>query len=156
MIVARNGSVHVKLSAAEARLLSSLPALLDGVGVDPRDPAGPRLNQSAYPDDAIASAEFEVAHSAELAALRDQDRRAFATSLPHTVAGVDLDEDQAASWMRVVGDARLVLAARLEIDDDTWETATPSDPQMIMVHYLTHIQSGLIEALSALLDDPAG
>ena len=154
MIHARNGSVYVRLSAPEVELLSSLPALLEGVGVDPRDPAGPRLNQSAYPDDPMASAEFEVAHTEELVAVRAADRAAFSATLERSVRGVDLDEDQAASWMRVVGEARLAIAARLGIDDDRWERERPDDPQMIMVHYLTHIQSGLIDALAELLDRP--
>jgi hypothetical protein len=144
--------VHVRLSGPEVELLSSLPALLDDVGADPRDPAGPRLNQSAYPDDPIASAEFEVAHTEELAEARAADRAAFAETLQHSVAGVDLDEDQAASWMRVVGEARLAIAARLGIDDDRWEREASSDPTMVMVHYLTHIQSGLVDALAVLMD----
>lgn len=151
MIRARRGAVRVELSAAEVQLLSSLPEMLDAVGTDPRDPAGPRLNQSAYPDDPMASAEFEVSHAAALEEVRTEDRSTFASTLGKSIEGVDLTEDQAASWMRVVGDGRLVLAARLGIEDDRWEHESPSDPQMLMVHYLTHLQSELIDALSRLM-----
>ncbi len=151
MIVARNGAVRVQLSAAEVEVLASLPAMLDAVGTDPRDPAGPRLNQSAYPDDPIASAEFEVAHTAELDSVRTEDRTVFAATVDRSRAGVDLTEDQAASWMRVIGDARLAIAARIGIEDDRWESQQPTDPQLLMVHYLTHLQGGLIEALTDLM-----
>lgn len=152
MIVARNGAVRVRLSAAEVHVLSSLPAMLDDVGTDPTDPAGPRLNQSAYPDDPMASAEFEVSHTPALGAVRTTDREVFAATVARSNAGVHLTEAEAESWMRVIGDARLALSARLGIEDDRWERESPNDPQTLMVHYLTHLQGGLIEALSELME----
>ncbi len=53
--------------------------------------------------------------------------------------------------MRVIGDARLAIAARIGIEDDRWESQQPTDPQLLMVHYLTHLQGGLIEALTDLM-----
>ena len=152
MILARDGAIRVRLSAAEVHLLSSLPAMLDDVGTDPLDPAGPRLNQSAYPDDPMASAEFEVSHTAALGAVRAADRETFAATVAGSATGVDLSEAEAESWMRVIGDARLALAARLGIEDDRWERESADEPQMLMVHYLTHLQDGLIEALSELME----
>ena len=83
---------------------------------------------------------------------RQEDREAFRTTLPDAVSGVALTEDQAASWMRVIGDARLMFAARLGIEDNRWERRVSTDPEMRLVHYLTYLQSGLIEALDELLD----
>jgi hypothetical protein len=153
LIEVRNRAVWVELSAAEVELLSSVPKWLGDVGTDPTDPAGPRLYQSAYPDDPIASAEFEVKYAADLEDARSADRSSFAETLPDAVAGVSLTEEQTAAWMRVIGDVRLVFAARMGIEDNTWERQDHPDPQMRLVHYLTYLQSGLIDALGVLFED---
>lgn len=153
MIEARGNQVWIELSASEVELLGSVPKWLAEVGVDPKDPAGPRLNQSAYPDDPMASAEFEVTHGATLDETRQEDRETFRTTLTGAVSGVALTDDQAAAWMRVIGDARLMFAARLGIEDNRWERRLSTDPEMRLVHYLTYLQSGLIEALDELMED---
>jgi hypothetical protein len=51
--------------------------------------------------------------------------------------------------MRVVGEARIVLAGRLGIEEDGWEeTASIEDPEVAMLHYLGYLQESLVEALS--------
>lgn len=153
MIEPRGRTVWVKLPPNEVSLLVSIPDWLADVGSDPKDPAGPRLNQSAYPDDPIASAEYEVAHGAVVEEARQEDREAFAATLAAAVDGVGLSEDEASAWMRVVGDARLALAARIGIEDDRWQRRVTKSPQMLLVHYLTHIQSSIIDALDALMEE---
>ena len=101
----------------------------------------------------MASAEYEVAYGAALEETRSKDRKVFAKTLNRAEKGVALTPHQAESWMRVVGDVRLALAARLGIDDNRWESRATRNPQMDLVHYLTHVQSGLIDALDVLMEE---
>ena len=50
--------------------------------------------------------------------------------------------------MRVIGEARLVLAARLGITEDGWED--DADPEMALLGYLGYLQDGLVGVLSDL------
>lgn len=153
MIGVRRGSVWIELSAAEISMLAAIPEWLGDVGSDPTDPAGPRLFQSAYPDDPMASAEYEVEYGVTLDETRSKDRKVFAKTLTRAEKGVALKEKEAESWLRVVGDVRLALAARLGIDDNRWESRATRTPQVDLVHYLTHLQSGLIDALDVLMEE---
>lgn len=150
MISVGDGTVTVRLGETEVALLSSLPDGLSAVGTDPDDRAGPRIHQSAYPDDPMASAEYEVTHGASLEAARAEDRAVFAATIGMALGGVTLSEAETAAWMRVVGEARLVLAARLGIEDSSWERTSP---ETVVLHYLTGLQVQLIDALGRLLDD---
>lgn len=150
----RGNRIRVEMGEEEAKFLRNLPKQLDEVGTDPADPAGPRLNQSAYPDDPVASAEYEIATSEALTEARRVDRSTFTATLP-TDGTVDLDVEQAESWMRVLGDARLTLATRLGIDDSSWEhMSSAAPPGLQLLHYLTALQESLILALDRLIDRP--
>ncbi len=60
-----------------------------------------------------------------------------------------LDEEEAQAWLTVVGEARLVLAARLGIEEDGWEELLPPErPEVGALHFLGWLQSELVEALS--------
>ncbi len=153
MIRARRGRVRVKLSDEEVRLLTDVPAWLDDVGSDPNDPAGPRLNQSAYPEDPMASAEYGITAGDALDQGRRADRTVFTRTIGDAAAGVDLSVEEAEAWMRVIGDSRLVLAARSGVDDSSWEQPSGHSPEIEMLRYLTYVQANLIDALDHLLDE---
>ena len=56
------------------------------------------------------------------------------------------------AFMRVVGEARLVLAARLGIEDDGWELeARPDDPEMALLGLLGWVQDSAVGFLTSLL-----
>ena len=52
--------------------------------------------------------------------------------------------------MRVVGEARIILAARLGIVEDGWEQDVESsrDPEMALLGYLGYLQDALVGVLS--------
>lgn len=143
--------IRVELPAEAVAVLSGLPAWLEHAGVDPRDPAGPRLNQSPYPDDPIASAQYEIDMDDEIDQRRREDRELFGTTLSQAVEGTELDAEQAEAWMRVVGDARLMLATRLGVTRNEQLNDPATSPQEHLLHYLTYIQSQLIDAIGDLL-----
>lgn len=134
-------------------MLTMIPDMLAAVGTDPADPAGPRMSPTAYPDDPLASVEYEMGAGEVLGEARSADRDVFLRTLAEATVGVALSLDEAAAWMRVVGDARLTLAARLGIEDDAWHEQIDESPYAFL-HYLTFIQSALIGALTNALEEP--
>lgn len=147
----RRNRIRVELPADAVAVLTGLPVWLAHVGVDPRDPAGPRLNQSPYPDDPVASAEYEIEMDDEIEQRRSEDREVFVTTLAQAIEGVELDVEQAEAWMRVVGDARLMLASRLGFERNEQLDDPATSPQEHLLHYLTYVQSELIDAIGDLL-----
>lgn len=136
----------VTLSRQERDVLSILPGLLDGV--EDGEDAAARLDYGAHPDDPDADAAFRNLVSDDLGVARRRDRATFA----ETVEAAEISEEAAEAWMRVVGEARLVLAARAGIEEDEWEASLdPSDPGLALLGYLGAVQDQLVQALSARL-----
>lgn len=127
------------LEPEEREVLESVAALIDAGG-----DAGGRLDYSAHPDDPEADARYRELLAGELDALRGEDRGSF----ERMVAGEALDADGLGAFMRVVGDARLVLASRLGIEHDGWETsADRNDPRVAMLGWLGYLQESAVELL---------
>ena len=145
--------IFVRLSEDERDFLSQLPALLDGVGARGDDPAAERMHPNAYPDDSPEAWEFTRLTDTDLDEARRSDAAAFAESLERAaVEGLSLGE--AESWLRLVGDARLVLASREGIDRDG-ELPEPSaaNPRLALVHYLGALQNEIVEVLMTTMAD---
>lgn len=144
------------MSAAEAAVLSKLPDLLATAGDPDEDPAAARLTPNAYRDDPARAAEFSRLTGSDLDDLRLADRSRFVASLePGTVR---LALDDAEAWLRVIGEARLLLAARAGIEEDGWlYDEYGDDPRMALLYYLSGVQDALIGALmgqASLLEGP--
>jgi hypothetical protein len=142
--------IRVRLGRADVMMLEKVRALLGSVGDDPDDPAAERLRPSLYsadeagdPDvEAMARTELEAGRRADLDVV-DETLKASGTVV-HTAV---LTEEQADAWVRVLGDARLVLGARLGIADDSWERDRSGRLEMALLQYLTYAQASLTEAL---------
>lgn len=133
-------TIRVTVGAPERSALVRLPDLVAGAG-----DAGGRLDYRTHPDDDQREAQFRALVGDDLAGLRGADWRAFGAGL----SSGRLDLDQAEAWLRVIGEARLVLAARLGIDHDGWEEeADPRDsPEMALLSYLGYLQESLVNLL---------
>ena len=144
-------AVRVTLGPEERALLPSLPALLGTVVPGRGDPAAERLDPPAYEDDPAAEQEFRRLMADELLDARALDRERFAA----TVSADRLDRGDAESWLRVLGDVRLTLAARKGIvrDDDNWEERVQGDPELAMLAYLGFLQGSLVDALTSSLEE---
>ncbi len=144
--------IRVHLSAPEVEVLADLPLLLGSVGYDADDPAAVRLAPAAYPDLPEAEAEWRRYVEPELAQGRDLDRASFLDTLGASV----LSEEEAGAWLRIIGEARLVLGARLGITEDGWTDAEPgTDPATALLHYLSWLQEGLVAALAGGIPAPS-
>jgi hypothetical protein len=144
---AKGGLVAVRLSAEERLLLEQLPAMLAAAETDPDDPAAERLTPTAHPDDPAADHEFRRLVASQLSEARRVDQEAFAGTIDANATRLTTEE--AEVWLRVLGEARLVLAARLGIEHDGWTMDDiDDDPRGAVLGYLSYLQDSLVEALS--------
>ncbi len=149
---ARRDRIRVHLSAQEADVLRELPLLLESVGSDEGDPAVARLSPSVYSADPDADSEWRRFAQPDLDRGRATDRSAFLESLGRD----ELSTEEAEGWLRLIGEARLVLGARLGITEDGWTAEEPgADPVNALLHYLSWLQEGLVAALTRSLPAPS-
>lgn len=141
----RGDHIRVQLGRAEREFLGALPALLATAGEE-GDPAAERLNPRAYVNDAQAEAEFRELIGSALEDARQADRDEFARS----AESAELTLEQAEAWLRIIGEARLVIGARLGIIEDGWEGG--NDPAYGPLHFLGRLQDELAGALSGTLE----
>jgi len=152
--------VLVALEPEEVAILSRLPTLLGSVGASWNDPAHDRLNPEAYPGDTVASREFSRLTEKELVEARSADRERFADTLRRLRERPVLRPGDAAAWVRVLGEARLVLAARhgtpaggpaaadeQPVVDDLTTTPPDANPELMLVDYLGALQDDLVGEL---------
>jgi len=140
----KRDEVVIELSAPERNVLRMVPDLLDDLR--PSDPGAGRLRYVAHPDDEDAEERYSDLIGDALDTARREDRLEFT----RTIDADTMDLSQAEAWMRVVGEARLVLAARLDITEEGWEeTIDPSDgPEVAILGFLGWVQDALVGVLS--------
>ncbi len=65
------------------------------------------------------------------------------------MSSYSLTDEEAESWIRVIGDARLALGARLGIEQDEWEQdrKLSMSREGAMLHYLGYLQDRLVAVL---------
>jgi hypothetical protein len=139
----------VTLDEREIETLRLVTEILDSVGDAGDDPGAARLDVSPYPDDDEASFEFRRLMAPEVEQGRNADRSAFISSLEAGEHGeINLSAGEAEAWLVVIGEARLVLAARLGIEEEGWGADEDDlNPPMALLHYLSWVQGSLSEAL---------
>ncbi len=132
--------VRVLLDREERRVLAGLLELLVEAG-----DAGGRLDYRAHPEDAPAEERYRELVGNSLTDLRSGDQDALMRGIEESTISLD----EAESWMRVIGEARLVLAARLGITEDGWED--DFDPtqnrEVALLGYLGYLQDRLVGVL---------
>lgn len=152
---ADDGVVTAEIERDEALLLQSLGSQLAAVltEADGADPAMARLLPDAYPDDAVASAEFRRFTSAGLVSRKLLNvERVLVTLSASVESGVlSLDGDDAQSWLRTLTDLRLTLASRLGIESDESDHRAEGDDAVLhdLYDWLGFVQNSLVEAIDA-------
>lgn len=132
--------ITLNVHPIERAALATIPAMLEA-----GDDAGGRLDYSAHPDDPDADRRYRELVAGDLDDLRREDRATFAAVLD----GASMSHDDLAALMRVVGEVRIVLAARLGIEDDGWEDdVVPSDPEMALLGWLGWLQDSAVRILT--------
>ena len=131
--------IIVALGDSWRRLLENVLNLLPVLEAD--EAVAARLNPAAYQSDEHRENAYRQAVDEELVAVRDQDRAAVAASIWST----SVDTSVAECWMRVIGDVRLALATRHDVDEISLSRA--DDTPTRLIHMLGHIQDQLVMAL---------
>jgi len=132
--------VEVRLSDAERDAISGIPEIIEAAGG-----ADGRFEYQAHPEDAAADRRYHELIGDDLDTLRSADRDAFRQG----IQAETLTAEQAEAVMRVIGEARIVLAQRLGLEEDGWEQTAPiDDPEVAMLHYLGYLQDALVEVLA--------
>lgn len=117
---------------------------IGGQSAPPLDPALARLLPDAYRDDAEAASEHR--RFTELALVDRKVANALAVIRVLGDTMVRLDDADVQSWLRHLTDLRLVLAARLQIEDDGDE-GTGDDALLDLYDWLGYLQGTLVECL---------
>ena len=144
--------ISARVGATDRLMLKRVRELLESVGAEADDPAAQRLQPTLYGHEESADANIEDMMRTELV----EGRRADITIFDDALAGsgsLTLSDEEADAFLRVLGDARLTVAARLGVEDNSWEGDLSGGLQMAFLHYLTYAQASLTEALLADLGD---
>lgn len=152
LFVVRDGAIRSRLGDFEIAVLRLVPKLLASVGDSAADPAAERLTPQVYPDDPERSAEFRRLAADMIEGTREADADALADGLDRVAAGGTLSFEEAAGWMRALAHARVILGARLGIEEDGWEgdrAAAAADTRIGVLHLLGHVQDDLVAALTS-------
>lgn len=147
--MARRGGIEVRLGEEEAAFLRQLPLLLADVGSPSDDPAAARLDVPVYLDDPDSEEELKRWIEPELAASRAADRSSFLTLVDAAADGTIASPLEAESFLRVLVEGRLALAARLGVDvEEDYQGLKEADAGAL--DYLAALQLLLIEQLDRL------
>lgn len=137
-----------------------------GPVAEPEDPVLARLLPAAYPDDPEAAGEFRRfteaalrdAKAAAACALLEALQEAGLPEEPQDeglVIDVELERDEAESWLRALTDLRLAVATRLGVeqdDEDYWHSLPDDDPSgqaHDIFEWLGYVQETLVHALGS-------
>jgi hypothetical protein len=139
----RGPELDLDLTPAEADLLGiALPLLETATAVAPADPPARYPWFRAHPGDETAEARFRDLTAGSLEADREADRARFAASLERGTLG----PEDAAAWLRVLAEARLVLAGRLRVTEAGWEGTAPG-PGLALMQLFGCVQDELATTL---------
>ena len=140
--------IRIELPPAELEFLRQIVPMLEGVGDDASDPAAVRLNPRVFIDDE-AELDFTMMTRADLDDARSHDRATFVEALGQAGNGAAESVSDCESFLRVLNEARLTLAARwgvIESEDD-WQRAAIPHHRAALLDYLGMLQQEMVGVL---------
>ena len=162
----RQGRITLRLESVEVVILTDLvqqilalvePGEVADSAIESDDPAVQRLFPNAYPDDDAASSDFRRFTERSLREGKVARAQMVLEGLEQLAAHdgrSEVEVDEARAWLGALNDLRLVLAARLGVDDDEgqWRAAVSGDDEAeqgaMLYDWLTWLQDGLVDALT--------
>jgi hypothetical protein len=142
----RDGTFQLKINDDERDLIASLAGQLRDLLLSDETDGLQRLFPPGYANDPDRDQEYQQLTHDELLT----KRLAAVDIVEQTVTETSLTEDQINAWMGAVNDLRLVLGTRLDVSEDMDDIALddPRAPAFAVYHYLTHLLSEIVNALS--------
>ncbi|MBI3649214.1 MAG: DUF2017 family protein [Actinobacteria bacterium] len=146
---ARSDRFRVRLQPAQREMLGRVIVQLREVleHEDPSsDPAVARLFPATYPDDPLASLEYETAVGPELL----RERLDAIRTMESTLRARTLAEEELLAWLATLNGLRLVLGIRLDITEETTEddfTDEESRTTYGLYAFLTWLESSIVDVL---------
>lgn len=148
----RDGTFAVRLVPEERDAIRDLPERLKEVlsSHEPRDPGLNRLFPPAVLDDDVAARAFDELTHDDLARRRGDAADVMAASIDSAT----LTEEELTAWLSVINDTRLVLAARLELDESSQPGDFTGEAQraFLLYRYLTDLTTQMVRALSGITE----
>lgn len=141
----RGGEVEIRLSPDVAAVLGYLPGILDAIGPPEEDPGAGRLTRPFSLDDPGVDAELRRLAGDDLDEGRHADRAIFLSVLDARRPRVS--KADAEAFLRVLVEARLVLAARAGIEEED-DYLVIEEGTGAILDLLGYLQVGLVEALA--------
>jgi hypothetical protein len=143
-----DGTLEVRLGAAERALLSEVADDLARNLDQPDDLSLQRLFPPGYSEDAVRDAGYQMMMGDELR----QHHLDAVRSLAATTGADRLDPAQAESWLRSINAVRLVLGTRLGVTDDQQTVhLRRGDPNLrswVAYDFLSTLLDDLVTAMS--------
>ncbi|MBM3684852.1 MAG: DUF2017 family protein [Actinobacteria bacterium] len=140
-----SSGVVFAISDDERRLIGHLlEEFRAEVDDDPDQPDLRRLFPTAYPDDPMSDAAYQLLARSGLRAAQD----AACAAVERTLWATTLDDDELSAWMTTVNRFRLVLGTRLDVAEGDHDV-DPDEPHVelkVVYHYLSSLLSLLVEA----------
>ena len=131
-------------------------AALVGISVDattPEDPALARLLPDGYRDDPEAAGDFRRFTELDLRQMKLAHARTVIACLERSGEKITLTDDECASWLGLLNDARLALGTRVGITDDNHDelaAVADDDPRLPMLQvydWLSYLEASLVQVL---------
>jgi hypothetical protein len=140
--------ILLEFTESEVALLRTLLQQYEEIVHGEGDPVLERLFPAAYREDPDAAAEFARYTRSGLADSKTAGAGVIAAALTEGEGLVTLSDEDAARWLPVLTDLRLIIAERLGIERD--EDEIPESPLADVYHWLGALQAHLVAALDAL------
>ncbi len=141
------GEVEIRLSPDVAAVLGYLPGILDAVGPPEEDPGAGPLARPFSRDDPGVDAELRRLVGDDLDESRHSDRAVFLSILDAGSRRRRVSKADAEAFLRVLVEARLVLAARAGIEEED-DYLVVEEGTGAILDLLGYLQVGLVEALA--------
>ncbi len=127
--------------------LAELTGIRTGPTSRPTDRVLARLLPDFTTEDSDLAGGLRSLHEPELIEAKDAAAKLVLDTLPEAGGRVELDTEQADSWLSALNDVRLALGTALDVDEQMPEQLPEDDPRgphLGVYHWLTFVQDSLV------------
>jgi len=143
----KGATLRIDLHEVETQLLQQLVGDLESLvsADDDLDPVIKRLYPDGYSDDEESAAEFRELVEDSLRRDRLSRMKKCLAELPQGGGTLELDEEAADRWLRVLNDVRLAVGTRIGVSEE--RDLDYSDGAAAVYQWLTEVQALLVDSL---------